>query len=65
MAKLAEEFEVSRSPVHEALISLSDQGMVAFERNRGVRVLQTTAHDLEEVFSLRMLLEVPATFRAA
>ncbi|MQA62762.1 MAG: FCD domain-containing protein [Actinophytocola sp.] len=65
VAKLAERLEVSRSPVREALISLADQGMVAFERNRGVRILQTTAHDLEEVFSLRLLLEVPATFRAA
>ena len=65
VAKLADKLEVSRSPVREALISLADQGMVAFERNRGVRVLQTTAHDLEEVFSLRLLLEVPATFRAA
>jgi DNA-binding GntR family transcriptional regulator len=65
VAKLAERLQVSRSPVREALISLADQGMVAFERNRGVRILQTTVHDLEEVFSLRLLLEVPATFRAA
>jgi DNA-binding GntR family transcriptional regulator len=65
VAKLADRLQVSRSPVREALISLADQGMVAFERNRGVRILETTAHDLEEVFSLRLLLEVPATFRAA
>lgn len=65
VAKLADSLRVSRSPVREALISLSDQGMVAFERNRGVRILETTAHDLEEVFSLRLLLEVPAAFRAA
>ncbi|HEX2176612.1 MAG TPA: GntR family transcriptional regulator [Nocardioidaceae bacterium] len=65
VAKLADRLQVSRSPVREALISLADQGMVAFERNRGVRILQTTAHDLEEVFSLRLLLEVPATYRAA
>lgn len=65
VAKLADRLQVSRSPVREALISLADQGMVAFERNRGVRILETTAHDLEEVFSLRLLLEVPATYRAA
>lgn len=65
VAKLAERLQVSRSPVREALISLADQGMVAFERNRGVRILQTTGHDLEEIFSLRLLLEVPATYRAA
>jgi DNA-binding GntR family transcriptional regulator len=38
--------------------------MVRFERNRGVRVLETSLHDLEEVFGLRLLLEVPATERA-
>jgi len=65
VAKLAEELKVSRSPVREALITLADQGMVAFERNRGVRILQTTAHDLEEIITLRLLLEVPATYRAA
>lgn len=65
VAKLADKFQVSRSPVREALISLADQGMVAFERNRGVRILHTTVHDLEEIITLRLLLEVPATYRAA
>ena len=65
VAKLADRLNVSRSPVREALITLSEQGMVAFERNRGVRIQETTAHDLEEVFSLRLLLEVPAAYRAA
>lgn len=61
---LADTLEVSRTPVREALIKLASQGMVRFERNRGIRVLQTTIHDLEEIFSLRALLEVPATYRA-
>jgi DNA-binding GntR family transcriptional regulator len=39
--------------------------MVRFERNRGVRILESTAHDLDEVFTLRLLLEVPAARRAA
>lgn len=65
VGKLAERIGISRSPVREALITLADQGMVIFERNRGVRIQQTTAHDLEEVFSLRLLLEVPAAYRAA
>jgi DNA-binding GntR family transcriptional regulator len=57
---LAATLGVSRTPVREALIQLSSKGMVAFERNRGVRILQTSAHDLEEVFELRLLLEVPS-----
>jgi DNA-binding GntR family transcriptional regulator len=64
VAQLAERFGVSRTPVREALLVLERQGVVRFERNRGVRVLETTAHDLEEVFALRLLLEVPATRRA-
>jgi DNA-binding GntR family transcriptional regulator len=61
---LATELGVSRTPVREALIKMAEQGMVRFERNRGVRILQTTVHDLEEVFELRLLLEVPAARRA-
>ena len=61
---LATAFGVSRTPVREALIDLSGQGVVKFERNRGVRILQTSVHDLEEIVALRLLLEVPATHRA-
>jgi DNA-binding GntR family transcriptional regulator len=64
VARLAERFGVSRTPVREALLLLERQGVVRFERNRGVRVLETSVHDLEEVFTLRLLLEVPATYRA-
>ena len=61
---LATQLGVSRTPVREALIKLAQAGMVRFERNRGVRILQTSLHDLEEVFAMRLLLEVPATRRA-
>lgn len=61
---LATQLGVSRTPVREALIKLAQHGMVRFERNRGVRILQTSLHDLEEVFAMRLLLEVPATRRA-
>jgi DNA-binding GntR family transcriptional regulator len=60
---LADKLRVSRTPVREALIELANQGMVRFERNRGVRILQMSIHDLEEIFSLRLLLEVPAAHR--
>jgi DNA-binding GntR family transcriptional regulator len=61
---LAATLGVSRTPVREALINLASKGMVQFERNRGVRILQSSAHDLEEVFELRLLLEVPSARQA-
>jgi DNA-binding GntR family transcriptional regulator len=63
--EIAEKLNISRTPVREALLKLEEQGMVSFERNRGARILETTVHDLEEIFSLRVLLEVPSTYRAA
>jgi DNA-binding GntR family transcriptional regulator len=62
---LAAELGVSRTPVREALLALERQGLVRFERNKGVRILAPSAADLEEVFALRLLLEVPAARRAA
>jgi len=64
VVSLAETLGVSRTPVREALIELAGRGMVRFERNRGVRILQTSIHDLEEIFEIRLMLEVPAAHRA-
>jgi DNA-binding GntR family transcriptional regulator len=65
VAQLATQLGVSRTPVREALLMLEREGRVRFERNRGVRVLAPTAHDIAEVFELRLLLEVPTTAGAA
>lgn len=61
---LSEALGVSRSPVREALVDLVSEGFVRFERNRGVRIVEHGHHDVEEIFELRLLLEVPATRRA-
>jgi DNA-binding GntR family transcriptional regulator len=57
---LAETLGVSRTPVREALIELASRGMVRFQRNRGVRILQASPQDVQDIFQLRRLLEVPA-----
>lgn len=57
---LSEALGISRTPVREALVELANNGMVAFERNRGVRVVETRGRDVEEIFQLRLWLEVPA-----
>lgn len=64
VADLAETLHVSRTPVREALIELATRGMVRFERNRGVRILGTSINDLEQIFEIRLMLEVPAARRA-
>jgi DNA-binding GntR family transcriptional regulator len=64
VAQLAEQLGISRTPVREALLVLEREGRVKFERNRGVRILETTADDVAEVFELRLLLEVPAAAKA-
>ncbi|MDN5765102.1 MAG: GntR family transcriptional regulator [Humibacillus sp.] len=48
---------VSRTPVREALRRLAAEGLVSHERNRGVRVQNWSSHDLDEIFSLRTVLE--------
>ncbi len=63
--RLAEEMGISRSPVRDALVRLEEAGLLAFERNRGFRVLPTKPEDVAEIFSIRLALEVPAVARAA
>ncbi|QIY53507.1 GntR family transcriptional regulator [Streptomyces sp. RPA4-5] len=51
---------VSITPVREAVMDLANLGMVEIIRNRGFRVPELTDHDLDEIFRLRTMLEVPA-----
>lgn len=62
---LAERFGVSRTPVRDALLQLSQAGMVRMEKNRGATILATSLEDLLEVFQIRLMLEVPLAGKAA
>ncbi|MGH2913379.1 MAG: GntR family transcriptional regulator [Solirubrobacteraceae bacterium] len=64
MNELAAQLHVSRTPVAQAVGRLVDQGMVRVEHRRGLRVLETSTHDLAEIYELRLLLEPRATYRA-
>lgn len=55
--KLADTLGVSHIPVREALAKLADEGLVERLPRRGARVATLTAADLEEISSLRTLLE--------
>jgi DNA-binding GntR family transcriptional regulator len=55
--ELADSIGVSRTPVREALRRLTAEGLVNYERNRGVQVAAWSVRDLDEIFSLRSVLE--------
>lgn len=63
--RIAEQLGVSVTPVREALMDLTNEGMVEIVRNRGFRVPALSEHDLDEIFELRMALEVPGIERLA
>ncbi|TWG61380.1 DNA-binding GntR family transcriptional regulator [Aminobacter sp. J15] len=53
-------FQVSLSPLREALARLISDGLVTFEDNRGYRVAPMSLADLEEITSLRLEFEIYA-----
>ncbi len=63
--QLSEQFQVSRTPIREALRKLAALGLVSFEPNRGVRVRTITREELREAFLVRAELEGLATGVAA
>src|SRR5262245_8772330 len=63
--QLSEQFNVSRTPVREALRRLAALGLVSFVPNRGVRVRTISREELHEAFLVRAELEALATEIAA
>jgi DNA-binding GntR family transcriptional regulator len=63
--QLSEQFQVSRTPVREALRRLAALGLVSFVPNRGVRVRTIAREELHEAFMVRAELESLATEVAA
>ena len=59
--QLSERFEVSRTPIREALRRLAAHGLVSFIPNRGVRVRTLSRDELREAFLVRAELEGLAT----
>ena len=57
---LASQFDVSATPVREAMLDLEQRGFVASVRNKGFRVTEVSEQDLREIVELRQLIEVPA-----
>jgi DNA-binding GntR family transcriptional regulator len=58
--ELAERFQVSHTPVREALIALAGIGIIDLLPNRGAIVRQITAKEVREVMQVRRALECEA-----
>ncbi|TMP38973.1 GntR family transcriptional regulator [Pseudoalteromonas rubra] len=56
-AALADELNVSRIPVREALLQLEAEGLVNFEAHKGATVTRLSAEQIDEIFDLRAILE--------
>lgn len=54
---IAADLEISRAPVREAIRTLSKEGLVESVPYRGSHVRRMSARDIEEIYSLRGLLE--------
>ncbi|MBO0873226.1 MAG: GntR family transcriptional regulator [Pseudonocardia sp.] len=63
--RIAELLGVSKTPVREALISLTSTGLLTSTRNRGIAVRRLAAEDVRRTYEMRMLLEPWATAQVA
>jgi len=52
---LVQKFKASRSPIREALRQLQSEGLV--EKNKGIRIAKLSIQQVDEIYSLRWLLE--------
>lgn len=62
---LAGRFNVSATPVREAMLDLAKEGLVEVVRNKGFRVTELSEKELDEITELRQLIEIPTVTRLA
>lgn len=59
-SKLCEDYNISRTPVREALKQLETNGLIVFIPNRGAFVKGFTSEEIEDLMKLRIDMEVQA-----
>lgn len=62
---LAERFNVSRPPIREAIRQLNSEGLVKIVPRKGAVVARISAKDVEEIYSVKILIEGFAAREAA
>ncbi len=60
-AELARDLDVGRTPLREAVRMLQSEGLISTEPNRRVVIASLSIEDAEELYVLRIALEVTAT----
>lgn len=61
ISQLAKEYEVSEIPVREAIRRLESEGYIRISANQGAVVFHFTPEQIEEIVSIRAVLEAYAT----
>jgi DNA-binding GntR family transcriptional regulator len=56
---------VSATPIREALFDLAGDGLIEVVRNRGFKLPPLSARDMDELYELRILVELPGVVRVA
>lgn len=59
-SKIASEFQISRSPVREAIRSLEKDGLLLLDSKSRITVYQPTKEDIENIYECRQALESQA-----
>ena len=62
---LTKELGISRTPVREALLEFSAQGLITFLPRKGVVIKHYTRKDVIEIFELRRVVELTAIEKVA
>ncbi len=57
---IAEQFGTSITPVREAMLDLANEGLVEPVRNKGFRVKELSAEELDHILQVRLMLEPEA-----
>lgn len=58
-SELADELDVSRTPLREALNRIQQTGLVVATTNRGMEVSPVTFEETEQLYAMRLLIEPP------
>lgn len=59
-AELAETLGMSRTPIHEAMVRLENEGLVKIIPRQGMRVVPISASDMKEIYEVITALETMA-----